>query len=129
SRVARGEVDDGDAGREGGDDLLDVRQNVAAIVIDAETADPGVEELHALCAGGDLAVEIAGDGAGEALHERFPGRLVAVHKRLGVQKAAACAAFDGITGKSKGRSGEADQGNVAGEVSPRLANGFEDESE
>ena len=44
-----------------------VRQHELAIVVDAEAADPGVEELHRLGAGGDLGVEIDDDRAGEPL--------------------------------------------------------------
>src|SRR5207247_7362206 len=94
-----------------------------------EAADPGVEKLDALRAGGDLAVEVASDGAGKAFHERFPGSLVAVHQRLGVQKAAAGAALDGIAGEREWRTGKADERNMARRMGARLANGVEYEVE
>ena len=44
----------------------DVRQHELAIVVDAEAADPGIEELHRLGTGGDLGVEIDDRPSGRA---------------------------------------------------------------
>ena len=49
------------------DDRLGVRHDEAAIVVDAQTARPGVEQLHGLCSGGDLSGEVLGDGTREPL--------------------------------------------------------------
>ena len=47
-RVAGGEVDDRYARRDAGNDLLHVRQHAVAIVVGAQAADPGIEELNSL---------------------------------------------------------------------------------
>ena len=47
-RIARGEMDHRRAGREALDHAAAVGQDIAAIIVFAETADPTVEELHDL---------------------------------------------------------------------------------
>ena len=55
-----------------------VRQHVRAVVGGREAADPAVEELHGLGAGGDLRVQIARSTArDEPLHQRVPRARVA----------------------------------------------------
>ena len=111
-RIARGEIDHRHAGRDPGDDLLDVRQHVAAIVVRAQATDPRVEQLDALRPGGDLGVQVARDRAGQPLHQFAPGAAVAVHQRLGVQVVAAGSAFDHVAGQRERRAGKPDQRNA-----------------
>ena len=90
---------------------LHVRQHVAAIVVGRQAADPAIEQLHGLCAGGDLGVQIARDRPGQPRHDRVPGPGVAIHQRLGVQIVAAAAPFDRVAGQRERRAGEADHRN------------------
>ena len=86
-------------------------QHVASVVVGREAADPAVEELHELCAGIELGHEIAAHGTGDPVHQVVPGRLVAVHERLGVEPGFARAPLDAVAGQREGRAGEADHRN------------------
>ena len=107
--IAGREIDHRHTRDDAGDDLLDVRQDVSAIIVDAQAADPGIEQLDRLSAGGDLGVQVPRDGAGKPLHQRLPGTGVAIHQRLGVQVIAAGSPFDRVAGQRKRCSGKTDQ--------------------
>ncbi len=105
-RIAGREVDHRNTGSKTGDDLLHIGQHVLPIVVHAQAADPGIEQLHGLSTGGDLGIQVAGDGAGETLHQCLPGTRVAIHQRLGVQVVAAGSSFDRVAGQRKRCTGK-----------------------
>ena len=65
-RIAGGEMHQRHARRKALGDRARVRQHIAAVIVRTEATYPAIEKLHRLGAGGDLGVEIARDGAGEA---------------------------------------------------------------
>src|SRR5437588_1741063 len=93
SGSARAEVYDGDAACDVPYDLARVRQNVFAVVVGAECADPGVEDLDGLRARFDLSVEVARERAGYERHQRVPRARVRVHQPLRVDVVLRAAAF------------------------------------
>ena len=56
---AGAEVDHRHAGADARERRARVRQHEGAVVVGRQTADPAVEELHRLGAGGDLAAQVA----------------------------------------------------------------------
>ena len=86
-----------------------VRQDEAPVVVGREAADPAVEQLHGLRSGCDLRVEVAGDRAGQAAHQRVPRLRRLVHQRLGVHVVARAAAFDDVRRQRERRAGKADR--------------------
>ena len=113
--------------RETGDDAAHVRQDSTPVVLGGQAADPAVEELHGVRAGGDLAVEIRDRERGELLHQRAPRGRLAVHERLRLEEVLRGMPFDQIGRDRKGPAGEADQGHPAGQRLPGQPHGLEDE--
>ena len=103
-----------------------MRQDELAIVGRRERAHPGVEELHGLRAGGDLAVQVVGGDLGEARHEGVPGRRLRAHEALGVEEVPRGAALDQVRGEREGRPREADEGQAVGERLAREPHRLED---
>ena len=68
------EVDDGDAeGLDAADEFGCGREGVVAIVGDGERADPGIENLDDVGAGGYLLGGVVGEDGDELVHEDSPG--------------------------------------------------------
>src|SRR5205085_3728472 len=126
---ARAEVYDGDAGRDVSDYVARVRQDVLAVVVLAQSADPGVEDLDGLRAGLDLRVEVAREGARDGRHHGVPGARVRVHQTLRVDVVLRAAALADVGGEREGRAAEAYERDVGPKLAPRDAYGFVDVSE
>ena len=123
---ARAEVYDGDAGRDVAYHFARVRQDVLAVVVGGEGADPRVEKLDGLRAGLDLRVEVSGKRARDARHQRVPRAGVCVHQALGVDVVFGAAALADVGGEREGCAAEADEREVWAQFAPRDADGFVD---
>jgi hypothetical protein len=84
-------------------------QHVAPVVVGRERADPAVEELHGLRAGGDLQVQVVAHRDGEPLHERVPRAGVVEHEALRLEERARAAALDQVRRERERRAREADE--------------------
>ena len=87
-----------------------VRQDVRAVVGRREAADPAVEELHRLRAGGDLRVQVAGDRRATRRSSsacQAPGSVE--HEALGRRQSSRAAALDEVRRERERRAREADQ--------------------
>ena len=86
-----------------------VRSDELSVVGHREHADPGVEELDRVGAGGRLRGDVARELLGQPLHERVPGRRLAVHERLRADEVAARLALDEIARDGERPAAEADE--------------------
>jgi hypothetical protein len=93
-----------------------VGQHVAAIIFDAEAADPTIENLDNIGASADLRGGVFGGDVDQLAHQLIPINGRVVHHLLRVQVVARGAAFDHVAGKGKGSSAETDHGNFPGEM-------------
>ena len=91
------------------DHVAHVRQHEQLVVERAQPADPGVEELHDLGAGGDLRLEVVDDDLGDDAHEAAERHRVLVHELLHVRVVARVAALDDVARQGERRAGEADE--------------------
>ena len=73
-----------------------VRQDEAPIIIGAETADPAIEELDRVSAGGDLHAQVVGGDGGNHRHHAMPDIGRGVHQGFGRLILARGAALDQI---------------------------------
>jgi hypothetical protein len=89
-----------------------VRQHERAVVVGAEAADGGIEDLQRLRTRPDLTDEDAGGGARELRREDVPRARIAVHEELHVLVVARAAPFDEVGRERERRPGEADERHV-----------------
>ncbi len=90
-----------------------MRQNVAAIIFNAEAADPAIENLNDVGAGTDLSGRVFGGDVDQLAHQLIPVSGRVVHHFLGVEIVARAAAFDHVAGEGEGSSAETDDGNFS----------------
>ena len=126
-RRAGAEVDDRRALPQRADQRARVRQHERPVVVGREHADPRVEDLHRLGAGGDLTVEIARGRVDEDAHEAAPALGLLVHESLGVEIVARGAALDDIRRHRERRARKADQRHLPAQRALHAAHGLEHE--
>jgi len=98
------------------DESGDVGQDVAAIVFDAEAANPAIENLNDIGSGADLGRGIFGGDIDQLAHQLVPCGGRVVHHFLGVKVVARASAFDHVAGEGEWGSTETDDGKVSGEM-------------
>src|SRR5260370_12401290 len=96
--------------------ISDVRQDVTAIILDAQTADPTVENLDDIGAGADLSGGVLGGDVHQLAHQRIPNCREVVHHFLGVKIVARTAAFDHVAGEGEGRPAKSDDRKLSGKM-------------
>ena len=101
-----------------------VRQNVAAIVFDAQAAHPAIENLDGVGAGAHLLGGILGGHRDQLLHQFVPRGGRGVHHLLGEKIVARASAFDHVAGEGEGRAAESDDGELVAEVLAHELHGF-----
>ncbi len=67
----------GTDGSSAGEQPGHVRLDEPPIVVRAERADPAIEDLKRLCAGGRLGIQVEGGRVGQTIQKRVPGPRVA----------------------------------------------------
>ena len=105
------------------DDLAHVGQGELLVRRRRQVAAPGVEDLHRLRAGHDLAVEVRGDRLRQLVQQQVHGLRVVVEHGLGLAEVFRRAAFDHVGGQGPGAAGEADQRHAAIELAADGADG------
>ena len=126
-RVPGAEVDGGNAGlADGIEDAGHVGQHRRLVLAGAQDADPAIEDLDNLGAGGDLLPEVADDDLRGLVHERRPEVGAGEHESLGLVVVAGGPALDHVAGKGEGGAGEADERGAAVELPPDKADGVEE---
>ena len=91
------------------EDPLAVRQHGPAVVLRADRARPGVEQLHGRGPGRDLDLQEGDRDVGQPAQQRIPQRRVPVHQRLGLVEALGRSPVDQVRGQRERAAGEADQ--------------------
>lgn len=102
------------------EDPRGVGQHRGAVVLGAQRADPGVEELDRAGPGLDLGAQEAQRDVGQAAHELVPQLGLAVHQGLGVLMVLRRPALDEVRGQRERSARETDERLVA-ELSHELA--------
>ena len=90
-------------------DFAHIGQRELLIGRGRQAATPGIEDLHRLGAGQDLAVEVAGNRLGQLVQQGVHRLRVFVEHRLGFAEVLRGAAFDHVGRQGPRASGETDQ--------------------
>ena len=101
-----------------------VARHPGLVVLERKRADPGVEELNRLGAGGHLRLEVAGHRGSKLAQQLVKGLWLGEHERLDLVECARGTALDQVAGQREWRAGEADDGN--GRLGDHLANRGDD---
>src|SRR5947209_19916241 len=108
-RRGRSKVDDGYTGSlEPLHQIASMRQDVTAVVLNAQAADPAIENLEGISAALHLVCGIRSQYFDQLLHENLPGSRIGVHHLFCMDVVARAATFDHVAGQSEGSAAETD---------------------
>jgi hypothetical protein len=102
------------------------RHGVAAVVLAAQRAGPGVEQHQHLGAVVRLVAQVRRDRGRELVHQSREVALGVVHQRAQVREALAAAAFDRVRGQRERRAAETDQRGLLGQSPAHQTQRFAD---
>ena len=78
-----------------------------------ERAAPGIKNHHRLRAGGNLCIQVGGDGVGQYVHQMVRGFRLFKQQRLGAGEGFAAATFNHVGGQRPRAAGKTDQRHLA----------------
>ena len=100
------------------------RQNVTAIVFDAEASHPAIENLNYVRSGSHLLGRVFGDDRDQFRHQFVPCRGDEYIIFLAMNVIARASAFDHVAGQGEGRAAKTNHGQARSEMLAHQANGF-----
>ena len=95
----------------------------------SENTCPGVEDLHGLRPGRDLGAQVGDRRVRQLLHEQGEGLGVVLHERAQGREIPGLAPLHHVAGQGEGQAREADERDLARELSAQDADGVHDEAQ